>query len=88
MMNRLASDENRETSIQQSNRPRSGELTPREEQIVELVRQAKLNKEIAGELSLAEGTVREYLSRLYRKLGVKNRTELAVWAISRQAIPA
>ena len=54
-------------------------LNRREEQIIKLIRQAKLNKEIAYELKLAEGTVREYLSRLYRKLGVKNRTELAVW---------
>ena len=66
----------------------SAELSRREEQIVELVCQAKLNKEIAYELKLAEGTVREYLSRLYRKLGFKNRTELAVWATNRQEIAA
>jgi DNA-binding NarL/FixJ family response regulator len=57
-------------------------LSQRERQLVELVRQAKLNKEIAHELSLAEGTVRDYLSRLFRKVGVKNRTELAVWSMN------
>jgi DNA-binding NarL/FixJ family response regulator len=56
-------------------------LTPREKQIVDLVSQAKLNKEIAYELHLSEGTIKEYLNKVYRKLGVKNRTELAVWAL-------
>lgn len=60
------------------------ELTPREQQLVDLVSQAKLNKEIAYELRLAEGTVRDYLSRLFRKVGVKNRTELAVWTMNRR----
>ena len=45
--------------------------------------QAKLNKEIAHELHLTEGTVKEYLNRIFRKLGMSNRTELAVWALTR-----
>jgi DNA-binding CsgD family transcriptional regulator len=56
-------------------------LTFREKQIVDLVIQAKLNKEIAYELHLSEGTVKEYLHKVFRKLGVKTRTELAVWAL-------
>jgi DNA-binding NarL/FixJ family response regulator len=64
------------------------ELTPREQQLVDLVSQAKLNKEIAHELRLAEGTVRDYLSRLFRKVGVKNRTELAVWAMHHRSTAA
>ena len=55
-------------------------LTLREKQVVDLVSQAKLNKEIAYELHLSEGTIKEYLNKVYRKLGVKNRTELAVWS--------
>ena len=58
-------------------------LSFREEQVVSLVCQAKLNKEIAYELHLSEGTIKEYLNRIYRKLGVGNRTELAVWAMTR-----
>jgi DNA-binding NarL/FixJ family response regulator len=54
-------------------------LSFREKQIVKLVQQAKLNKEIAYELHLSEGTIKEYLNRIFRKLGVKNRTELAIW---------
>ena len=55
-------------------------LAFRERQIVELVQQAKLNKQIAYELHLTEGTIKEYLNRIFRKLGVSNRTELAIWA--------
>lgn len=40
-----------------------------------------LNKEIAFELHLTEGTIKEYLNRIYRKVGAINRTELAVMAI-------
>jgi len=56
------------------------ELSFRERQVVKLVRQAKANKEIAYELHLAEGTIKEYLFTIFKKLGVKNRTELALWA--------
>lgn len=57
---------------------RHAELSFREQQIVALIRQAKTNKEIAYELCLAEGTVKEYLYRIFRKLAVTNRTELAL----------
>lgn len=59
-------------------------LSRREIQIVELVVQAKRNKEIAHELHLAEGTIKEYMFYLFRKLGITSRTELAVWAMTRQ----
>jgi two-component system nitrate/nitrite response regulator NarP len=54
----------------------SRELSFRERQIVLLVREAKANKEIAAQLCLTEGTIKEYLHHVFRKLGVKNRTEL------------
>lgn len=60
------------------------DLTFRERQIIELVYQAKYNKEIAYELCLAEGTIKQYLNNLFRKLGVKNRTGVALWG-ARQA---
>jgi DNA-binding NarL/FixJ family response regulator len=56
----------------------SRELSFRERQIVLLVREAKANKEIAAQLCLTEGTIKEYLHHVFRKLGVKNRTELAL----------
>ena len=54
-------------------------LSFRERQIVQLIQQAKSNKEIAYELRLTVGTVKEYIYHIFRKLGVNNRTELALW---------
>jgi DNA-binding NarL/FixJ family response regulator len=62
-----------------SERVPSRKLSFRERQVVQLVEQAKANKEIAFELSLTEGTVKEYLYHIFRKLGVRNRTDLALW---------
>jgi DNA-binding NarL/FixJ family response regulator len=59
-------------------------LTPRERHVAALVSQAKSNKEIAWTLHLSEGTVKEYLSVMFKKLGVQNRTELALWTIANQ----
>lgn len=66
--------------------PRSpnGTLSVREKQIVSLVREAKSNKEIGNDLHLAEGTIKEYLYTIFRKVGVRNRTELALWCMSHQ----
>src|SRR5208283_6124721 len=60
-------------------KPLSPTLSLRERQVVNLICKAKLNKEIAHELHLTEGTVKEYLNRIFRKVGATNRTELAVW---------
>ena len=62
-------------------KPLNPKLSFREKQVVDLVSQAKLNKEIAHELHLTEGTIKEYLNRIFRKLGITNRTELAIWAL-------
>lgn len=58
----------------------NGVLSFRERQIVRLVQQAKSNKQIAYELCLTVGTVKEYVYHIFRKLEVSNRTELALWA--------
>jgi len=52
-------------------------LTPREREIVSFLRQGMRNKQIAGEMGITEGTVKIYLFRLFHKLGVRNRFELA-----------
>ena len=55
-------------------------LTPRERAIAALVARGKRNREVADELGISEGTVKIHLHRIYEKLGVGNRTELAVLA--------
>lgn len=56
-------------------------LTPRETELISLVSQGLRNKEIAGRLALSEPTVKVYLSRLFRKIGVTDRVELALYGL-------
>ena len=55
-------------------------LTQRERAVAALVAQGKRNREIGDDLGISEGTVKIHLHRIYEKLGVGNRTELAVLA--------
>lgn len=59
------------------------DFTERERDILRLVAQGYDNKEIAASLYLAEGTVRNQISRLLDKLSLKDRTQLAVYAVKR-----
>ena len=56
-------------------------FTERERDILKFVAQGYDNKEIAAALFLAEGTVRNQISRLLEKLSLKDRTQLAVYAV-------
>ena len=56
-------------------------LTQREGQLVSLLSQGLKNKEIATALMITEGTVKVYLSRLFEKVGVKDRFELALFGL-------
>jgi two-component system nitrate/nitrite response regulator NarP len=55
-------------------------LTPRERELVELVRQGLRNRDIAQRLGVTEGTVKVYLHSIFDKVGVGSRTELAIRA--------
>jgi DNA-binding NarL/FixJ family response regulator len=57
-----------------------GALTPREREIAALVARGSANKEVAATLHLSPKTVEANLSRVYAKLGVRSRTELAALA--------
>ena len=62
-------------------------LTKTEYKIIEQVACGSANKEIADALNLSEGTVRNYLSAILNKLDLRDRTQLAIWAIqSRDSI--
>ena len=56
-------------------------LTDRELEVLKLLAKGRSNQEIAASLKLSEGTVRNYLSTLFSKLGVSDRTKAAVLAI-------
>lgn len=56
-------------------------LTRSERRVARLVGRGMSNREIAGELSLSEGTVRNALSAALAKLSLRDRTQLAIWAV-------
>ena len=53
----------------------AGRVTGREKQVLKLVREGLSNKEIAFELNLSIHTIENHLSKIYRKLQVKDRHE-------------
>ena len=55
-------------------------------QIIALVGSGMSNKEIAGKLMLSEGTVRNSLSIILSKLDLRDRTQLAIWAVQTGAV--
>ncbi len=55
-------------------------LTDQERRILELIGEGMTNRQIAGELYLAEKTVKNYVSNLLAKLGMSRRTEAAAYA--------
>lgn len=57
------------------------ELTESEWKVIGLVSKGLSNKEIAAELFLTEGSVRNYLSSVLKKLDLRDRTQLAIWAV-------
>ncbi len=54
-------------------------LTQRERDVAKLVAQGKSNKDICRILFLTEGTVKNYLTKIFEKLELTNRTELALF---------
>ena len=56
------------------------QLAPREQEVFLLLAHGEDNATIAGTLSLSEGTVRNYVSRIYDVLQVRRRTEAMAWA--------
>ncbi len=68
------------TRLAKERAERAPTLTPRERELVDLVRQGLRNRDIAAQLGVTEGTVKVYLHAIFDKLGVDNRTELAMRA--------
>jgi two-component system, NarL family, response regulator DevR len=60
---------------------RLGRLSDQERRILEHIAEGKTNREIAADMYLAEKTVKNYVSNLLLKLGMKRRTEAAAFAI-------
>ena len=59
------------------------ELTQRERQVLERVASGRNNRSIADELGIKEQTVRNYITKIYEKLGLHSRADAIVWARER-----
>ena len=62
-------------------------LTKREEDLVRLVADGLGNREIARKLNLSEHTIKNYMFRIFDKLGISNRVELVLYALSNSKRP-
>jgi DNA-binding NarL/FixJ family response regulator len=70
-----------ELSRTRPRRPAGAELTETEQRVTQLVVDGRTNREIADALFVSVHTVEAHLTRIYRTLGVRSRTELARWAV-------
>ena len=64
----------------------TADITRSEWQVIRTVGQGMSNKEIAAELHLSEGTVRNTISSVLLKLNLRDRTQLAIWAVQTGAV--
>jgi DNA-binding NarL/FixJ family response regulator len=67
--------------------PSARDLTAREVEIVRYVAAGMSNREIAGKLVYSEKTVKNYLSIIFQKLGIRDRTQAAIFAFRQGLIP-
>jgi two-component system nitrate/nitrite response regulator NarL len=75
--NARAADRLRGRAAARVNSDFGSRLTSRQSQIVAMLKIGSSNKKIADVLGLSEGTIKVHLHRIYRKIGVSNRTQLA-----------
>lgn len=60
------------------------DISEKELDVIRLVAEGLSNREISGELFLSEGTVRNYISNILEKLSLRDRTQLAVYYLTRK----
>lgn len=72
MLHHSGKPENEQPALDES-------LTGRERGVLVLIAEGRSNKEIAGKLYLSEGTIRNYITHMLEKLGLRTRTQLAVY---------
>ena len=66
-----------------SERPEAEVLSGREVEVAKLVGEGATNREIARRLYISEGTAKNHISKILRKLGLRDRTQLALYAVER-----
>ena len=64
----------------------TGVLSSREHEVLKLIAEGLFNKEIAYKLSISEKTVKNHVSNIFKKIGVSDRTQAAVYAIKNNIV--
>jgi DNA-binding NarL/FixJ family response regulator len=83
LLRRLA-EEKKQAHAPEPRKPRNPlrePLTPREEEVLQVLASGQTNQQIAQTLVISRGTVKVHVERIIRKLGVSDRTQAAVRAI-------
>ena len=68
------------TQVEKKDNSCKGLLSSRELEILQLIAQGRKNREISQELHLSEGTVKNYVTQILAQLGLRDRTQAALWA--------
>lgn len=79
MTNELIKEYNRIT-MPENEKKEDNTLTTREIEVLELIAEGMINKEIAKKLYISEKTVKNHVSNIFRKLDVSDRTQAAIYA--------
>ncbi|HET7522311.1 MAG TPA: response regulator transcription factor [Bacillales bacterium] len=72
---------------QQPNTHETKELTERENEILACLVEGLANKEIARRLHISDKTVKIHVSNIFKKLGVKSRSQAVIYAVQHQLVP-
>jgi DNA-binding NarL/FixJ family response regulator len=79
LMNHVA---DAETAASEQSTEAITQLTPREQDVLELIADGSTNRDIAHQLHIAEGTVKSHVTHLLTRLNLRNRAQLAIYAHS------
>lgn len=66
-------------TVRQTSQVKLNDITPREQDVLRLIAEGASNREIAQALHITEKTVKNHVSSILSRVGVRNRTQLAIW---------
>lgn len=67
-------------AIETKTNPTQPELTEREQQVYDMLAKGAVNKVIANSLGVSDATVKAFITKIFKKLGLKNRVQVAIHA--------
>ncbi|GAB4386211.1 MAG: response regulator transcription factor [Elainellaceae cyanobacterium] len=81
LLNKLISNSSQaQINVLEPTLPNVAQLTPREQDVLRLIREGATNREIAEQLYISESTVKTHVTRLLTRLNMRNRAQLAIYA--------